>query len=749
MRRSKSKVTPKVPNVQDTTESSPVAVDTSQQGSETPADYLLREAEAKQLALSLAVTEPEAKATNGDISAPAIRPARWTPPIPPRPAEPTHNLKPVFDDLRNYLAGNATGITRDETLAREVINLLFCKIHDELQSENGRAPQFVATLNESPDEVKRRISRLFEEEVKSAHRGVFSPSEHLSLDARSLAHVVSVLQSFHLTTTERDVIGDAFEVFIGPTLRGGEGQFFTPKNVVRLLVESLDPQPGETIIDPACGSGGFLVAALDHLCQKGVSRPDAVQHVFGIDKDMLLALIAKTYLMLLGQTTATVFCENSLENPSHWSDPCRERIPLGAFDVVLTNPPFGAKIPVQGKNLLSQYALAYRWRRGKGDGWEMTNALHPKQPPQVLFIERCLQLLKEGGRMGIVLPEGIFGNPSERYIWEFIFQNAEVLGVISMPPETFQPSTHTKTSVLILRKRQGGGKRHKIFMGIAEKAGHDKNGKVIYKMRPDGSFVLDANKNKIVDDDTPTIAAKFRAFQVGEPFEQDHLGFLLDAQSLADHILIPEYYNPEIPKYLKELEASGQYTLVTIGELVERKVLSLKRGNEIGSQFYGTGDVPFVRTTDIVNWEIKMDPVKAVSEEVYQQYKRRQDVRAGDILFVNDGTFLIGRSAMVTDLDQRIVIQSHLRKIRVLKEDWLDRYCFFYLLNTKIVRRQIEAKTFVQATISTLGSRLNEVVLPIDCSPERRQRISAQIREIIEQKKELRRATLQIMEESV
>jgi type I restriction enzyme M protein len=663
--------------------------------------------------------------------------------------EPTHNLKSVFDDLRNYLAGNATGITRDETLAREVINLLFCKIHDELQSEDGRAPCFFALANEPPEEVKQRISRLFEAEVKSAYRGVFSPTEHLSLDARSLAHVVSVLQSFHLTTTERDVIGDAFEVFIGPTLRGGEGQFFTPKNVVRLLVESLDPQPGETIIDPACGSGGFLVAAFDHLCQKGVSRPDAVQHVFGIDKDMLLALIAKTYLTLLGQAAATVFCENSLENPSHWSDPCRERIPLGAFNVVLTNPPFGAKIPVQGKSLLSQYALAHRWRHGKGDRWEMTNALLPKQPPQVLFIERCLQLVKEGGRMGIVLPEGIFGNPSERYIWEFIFQNAEVLGVISMPPETFQPSTHTKTSVLILRKRQGGGKRYHIFMGIAEKAGHDKNGKVIYKIRSDGAFVLDANRNKIVDDDTPTIAAKFRAFQGDEPFEQDHLGFLLDAQNLADHILIPEYYNPEIPKYLKELEASGQYTLITIGELVERKVLSIKRGNEIGSQFYGTGDVPFVRTTDIVNWEIKMDPVKAVSEEVYQQYKRRQDVRAGDILFVNDGTFLIGRSAMVTDLDERIVIQSHLRKIRVLKEDLFDRYYFFYLLNTQIVRRQIEAKTFVQATISTLGSRLNEVVLPIHREPKQRQVISSQVRDIIEAKMRLRKRSLEIVEASV
>jgi type I restriction enzyme M protein len=124
-----------------------------------------------------------------------------------------------------------------------------------------------------------------------------------------------------------------------------------------------------------------------------------------------LARLAKIYLALIGEEHATIFCENSLEQPKHWDTKTQRAVPLESFDVILTNPPFGAKIPVVGKELLRQYALGHRWIE-KNDAWQRTTELLDKQPPQILFIERCLQLLKPGGRAGIVLPEGVFGNPS-------------------------------------------------------------------------------------------------------------------------------------------------------------------------------------------------------------------------------------------------------------------------------------------------------------------------------------------------
>ena len=136
-------------------------------------------------------------------------------------------------------------------------------------------------------------------------------------------------------------------------------------------------------------------------------------------------------------------------------------------------------------------------------------------------------------------------------------------------------------------------------------------------------------------------------------------------------------------------------------------------------------------SAEIVNWEIKIDPVKCVPEEIYFQYKDKQDVKENDILFVNDGTFLIGRSAMVTKLDTKIIIQSHIRKIRVYDNSIIDPFLLFYLLNTKIVKRQVAAKTFIQATISTLSNRLNEVILPFPRSKLLRDGLAQKMRDII------------------
>ncbi|MCK4735831.1 MAG: restriction endonuclease subunit S, partial [Methanophagales archaeon] len=133
------------------------------------------------------------------------------------------------------------------------------------------------------------------------------------------------------------------------------------------------------------------------------------------------------------------------------------------------------------------------------------------------------------------------------------------------------------------------------------------------------------------------------------------------------------------------------------------------------------------------------DPVKSIPEEIYEKYRKRQDIKENDILLVTDGTFLIGRTAIVTSFDKKLVIQSHLRRIRCLKPDKLHPYLLLYLLNTEIVQKQIEEKTFVQATISTVGDRLYEIVLPVPTDKEIISWITNDISEIIKMKVEARR----------
>ena len=640
---------------------------------------------------------------------------------------PINNLKSVFKKIRDYCAGNVTGITRDEKIAQNMMRLLFCKIYDEKTSLD--IVEFSNRPRESNDSLLSRIRCLFDR-VKGSYPGLFEPDEKIEMQPKDLAFIVSALEDYSILDADRDVIGDAFEELIGTSFRGGAGQFFTPRNVVQMMIDILDPREGERIIDPACGSGGFLAYTLRHF----LSRSAKDFHIVGIDKDAFLAKIAKIYLSLIGDGDYRIYCENSLDDPAKWSEDTRGKIQCGAFDIVLTNPPFGAKIPVVGEQLLGQYQLGRRWRkRGK---WYRSLEPREKQAPQVLFIERCIQLLREGGRLGIVLPEGIFGNPSDRYIWEYVNSVCSVTGVVSLPQETFQPSTHTKTSVLFLEKT--ARRRGSLFMAIAGRVGHDKNGKPIYRSDAETG-------DEILDDDIPSIANKFKK----QKDEENRLGFHIPYSELNESIFIPEYYNPEVRRELEELKHSGKYFLVSIGELLEKNILQIKRGNEIGSRFYGTGNVPFVRTSDIVNWEIKFDPIKAVAEEVYDEYKRFQDIRERDILFVSDGTFLIGRTAIVTRLDLKIILQSHLKKIRVLEKNFIDPYYLFYLLNSKIVRKQIDSKTFVQATISTIGNRLGEVVLPIDNDKGKRKKITSEIEYIIAKKIEVKEKTMRIIQNSI
>ena len=430
-------------------------------------------------------------------------------------------LKSKFNDIRNYLAANAVGITNDIEFAQQIINLLFCKIYDEIHTPREAQVRFRVGINESPSSAKERIVSLFNEVKREyGEDGIFDESDVVKLDENSIVYVVGELQRYLITEAERDAIGDAFEVFIGPALRGAEGQFFTPRNVVRMAVGMLDPKPGEYIIDPACGSGGFLIVALEYVWKKldeeakrmgwstdlliGRKKEVASRYIFGIDKDAFLAKVTKAYMAIIGDGRGGIFCENSLLPPEQWNSKTRSKIELGKFDVLLTNPPFGAKIPVKGEEILRQYELGFKWKFNKETKqWERTNKLQDAQPPQILFIERCLQLLKPGGRMAIVLPDGILGNVTDGYIRKVILNKAKILAVVDMPLETFQPSTSTKTSLLFLQKKKEGEEvdNYPIFMAVAEKCGHTRRG------RP------------IPEDDFPKIAEEYKKFREDNKIE--------------------------------------------------------------------------------------------------------------------------------------------------------------------------------------------------------------------------------------
>lgn len=423
--------------------------------------------------------------------------------------KPTHNLKATFKAIRNHLAANTVGATRDEVLAQQLINLIFCKIYDEKYTKPNEIISFRAGVDEKSKDVQKRILNLFDK-VKKNFEEVFDNNDSITLDKNSIAYVVGELQNYCLLEAERDVISDAFEVFIGHALKGSQGQFFTPRNVVKMMVDILDPNNNDFIIDPACGSGGFLIEALRYIWKKidkkgsdyGWSQGEidkqkqkvATKNFRGVDKDYFLSKVTKAYMTLIGDGTSGVVCDDSLDTSSNWREITNQKIQLGQFDVLLTNPPFGAKIPVRGEDKLKQFDFGHKWKfNKKTNEWER-GKLKDKEAPQVLFIERCLQLLKENGKLAIVLPDGVYGNESLGYIRNWLLKKGRIIAIIDVPIETFMPNTSTKTSIMVFQKlsERKIPKDYPVFMSIAETCGHDRRGKKL----PNDDVLEVANKFK-------------------------------------------------------------------------------------------------------------------------------------------------------------------------------------------------------------------------------------------------------------
>lgn len=476
----------------------------------------------------------------------------------------------TFRRCHNYIHANQ-GLHKEGAFW-ELLKLIFSKIEDE----RSEVLRFYATTDEWQNlngqmRVGARIGKLFSE-VRDQYPAIFEPNEEIGLDPRALAYVVSQLQPYSLLDSDVDVKGKAYEEIVGSNLRGDRGEFFTPRNVCRMAVEMLDPGPQDLVIDPACGTGGFLIVAMNHARAKiraaeqrkwsDPENPTARQteeltrkesaylrrFMVGIDFNPNLVKAAKMNMVMNNDGEGGLYQANSLDRPSTWPEDLRKRELIGKADFILTNPPFGKNLKVMEPSLLEQYDLGHAWDYDEsGDDWSLRypRTLAASQPPEVLFIERCVQLLKPGGRMAIVLPDSILGAPGLSSVREWILQQTRVLASIDMHPDTFQPHNSTQTSLLVLERKSlhhiemekmAGKRNYDVFFALANHVGHDKRGNKVYVRDAEGNEVLSIRSerrrevrdgvpvynefkttDKVPDDTTILIARRFREWLKYQP----------------------------------------------------------------------------------------------------------------------------------------------------------------------------------------------------------------------------------------
>ncbi len=440
------------------------------------------------------------------------------------------DLVAAFRRCHNYIYANQ-GLEKEQAF-REFLKLIFSKVYDE-DRVSGPVRFYIGNEDRRSEIGQRRlvevVGGLFDE-VKRKYKYIFAEHEQVELKPSVLAYVVSELQRYSLTDSPADAKGKAYEELVGTNLLGNRGEYFTPRNVCDMatrMVFATYPESKWTqlkVLDPACGSGGFLVSVVTLLRDTiraslrerypgdvtqvesetaRILKEVATQNLYGIDFVQVLARAAQMNMVMHGDGSTNIYHADSLLPAGEWprehhNNPY-DAVKLGEFDIVVTNPPFSAKSPVDDPHVLAQYEIATE---------AMAKGSRKSLPPERLFVERCLKFVKPGGRLAIVVPDSILSNPGLVYLRTWILRNTRVLASVSLPALTFAPQTSTKTSVLILQRKSdeevraesegGSPPDYPVFMATPRAVGHDRRGEPVYLRTPEGDTIEYARQRRII-----------------------------------------------------------------------------------------------------------------------------------------------------------------------------------------------------------------------------------------------------------
>lgn len=356
----------------------------------------------------------------------------------------------------------------------EIAKLLFCKLKDEKNTLKGKEYKFQIGTHETTEEVFKRINSIYQK-AKQEDAEVFK--EDIRLDDKIIYNVVEHLQGINFSKTDLDTKGVAFEKFMTDFFKGKMGQFFTPREIVQFCVKILDPQREHIILDPACGSGGFLLNTMDHIrifAENNYDEKDAWTHwhnfamknLYGIEINDQIARVCKMNMIIHDDGHTNIINTDALSDFKEILEVKKDFKP-NFFDMILTNPPFGAVAKRSEKDYLDLYDL------GKNRN---------SQKLEILFIERVINFVKPGtGKIAIILPDSVLSNSSLQYVRNFILKKAKVLAIVSLPQFTFSHyGAGVKASLVFLQRKSFDNEElgdYPIFMAIAEHIGYDATGR--------------------------------------------------------------------------------------------------------------------------------------------------------------------------------------------------------------------------------------------------------------------------------
>jgi type I restriction enzyme M protein len=480
------------------------------------------------------------------------------------------NLEDSLKRCHQYLNRNL-GLDHKDSF-KQLAVLMLAKIYDETLPTGDR--KFWIKGDEPFTDVgQRAIARRLNESITGAKTWqpqVLTRGWDLTLEPDQTARVVMELARYSLSETNPRYRTGAFRSIASGVMDGREGRYPTPLNVAEMAVAMLDPQPGERILDCSSGTGTFLAMTAVHIFKKKLAALGttvdeatneqirraqnetavwAARNALGCDIDPFLAVTSRMNLLFTTGNPGRVFRIDARTFPDgelDGNETARPAMQLGTMDIVVVNPWFSTQETVSDTSIQARYELGNNWEPDDEGGYRNSGNLNAGgMPPEVLFLERALQWVKPGtGRVGILLPDGLLGNPGDEYVRWWILHHCEVLASVDLPVEPFKVTvkeyglTPALPSLLILRRRNQEElintehPEYKVFMAVVGRAGVDARGNLLFQRAPDGEELIfgeeviervrqggeiairrNTRRNRRIHDELPLVAEKYKEFR--------------------------------------------------------------------------------------------------------------------------------------------------------------------------------------------------------------------------------------------
>lgn len=486
------------------------------------------------------------------------------------------NLVATLQSLANIMRSH--GVHDEETRYRETVKLLLARYVDEKRARGSDNQQLQMQVIPGEDPAFwSRVRRLYADASVRYQRvqTLFAPQSDPGLTEAAVRDLVAAIQGFELSSASSDTMQQVFMTFVPVVFKKTLSQYFTPVSLIDTMVAMVAPGPTEKIADPAMGTGDFLTSALNYCVKRG--DDDAFQRIYGADSDASAFDLAVVNMILNQDGQANLLLHDSIENHATW---------LGEMDVVLCIPPFGARTIEKRPSILRAYELGHQWVHNDADGtWQSTDRVARSQQLGILFIEKCWKMLRPGGRLAIIVPEGYLSTKAYGYVRQWILEHFVIRSLVELPRRIFVKSNaDLRSNILLAEKRVAGTivEEYPIHASMVRRVGYKLGGDfapVPLRSRATGLPIRDDDNRIVLDSDLPRVLREF--IEVPSRVTPEWNGATVaDIASRADLDMKPRRLVPRALENIQMLKADGAMRLGDVASVLEEKIDLL---NDVGA----------------------------------------------------------------------------------------------------------------------------------------------------------------------